>query len=170
MEEQKQLPLFSDEEDITSPLRKIRPMSNVETHLRGELVVIGNANDTKICCDCNQEKNISFFPTSNSDNYGRLYTKKICSVCYGKHQKSIRKFKKTYATTKPDQCMICNKKEKLQLDHCHYTHAFRGWLCINCNIGLGRFDTTELLVRALEYMHKDPIPEPDNLQGELKLK
>jgi hypothetical protein len=76
MEEEKQLPLFSDEEDITSPLRKIRPMSNVETHFRGELVVIGNVNDTKICCDCNQEKNISFFPTSNGDNYGRLYTKK----------------------------------------------------------------------------------------------
>jgi hypothetical protein len=59
MEEEKQLPLFSDEEDITSPLRKIRPMSNVETHFRGELVVIGNVNDTKICCDCNQKKNIS---------------------------------------------------------------------------------------------------------------
>jgi hypothetical protein len=110
MEEEKQLPLFSDEEDITSPLRKIRPMSN-------EKLIFEEKNDTKICCDCNQEKNISFFPTSNGDNYGRLYTKKICSVCYGKHQKSIRRFKKTYNTIKPDQCMICDKKEKLQLDH-----------------------------------------------------
>lgn len=31
------------------------------------------------------------------------------------------------------KCWACGKVAKLQMDHCHDTGAFRGWLCRSCN-------------------------------------
>lgn len=40
-----------------------------------------------------------------------------------------------------------------QLDHCHETGRFRGWLCTQCNVGIGSFkDNVRLLQRAIEYL------------------
>lgn len=59
-------------------------------------------------------------------------------------------------------CAICGQKEttrnqhgvlSLALDHDHRTGTFRGFLCFNCNIGLGKFkDSPELLARAITYL------------------
>ena len=172
-ENDKQLSLFSNtvKSSVSIPYknRKRKRMSEMETHMRGRLVVRGSANDTKICSHCQEEKNISFYGTTNSDNYGRLFTKSICNTCSVHHQIIITKHKKKYGPTKPNQCMICDKETTLQLDHCHETGAFRGWLCINCNIALGRLDNETLLIKALEYTHKDPIPEPIDPQQEFDL-
>lgn len=40
------------------------------------------------------------------------------------------------------RCEICQVKEedcskRLCMDHCHQTGKFRGWLCSNCNLGIG---------------------------------
>jgi hypothetical protein len=41
----------------------------------------------------------------------------------------------------------------VHLDHCHKTGTFRGILCPNCNLSLGRFeDNPERLIRAAEYV------------------
>ncbi len=57
-------------------------------------------------------------------------------------------------------CEICGEgsDETLAYDHCHKTSIYRGMLCKNCNWGLGSFqDSTELLHRAIEYLHRtDP--------------
>lgn len=38
---------------------------------------------------------------------------------------------------------------------CHKTGVFRGWLCNNCNFGLGQFkDSHELLQNAIAYLNK----------------
>ena len=172
-ENDKQLSLFSNtvKSSVSIPYKNKKPkrMSEMETHMRGRLVVRGSANDKKICMECKQEKNISFYGTVGTDAYGRLFTKNTCNTCTNNHQKIIHHHKKKYGPTKPNQCMICDKETTLQLDHCHQTKAFRGWLCINCNIGLGRLDTAELLIKALEYTHKDPVPEPEDVQGKLDL-
>ena len=167
-ENDKQLDLFSNKVKPFSSNKKF-PMSKMETHMRGNLVIRGKASDTKICSHCQEEKNISFYGTVNSDNYGRLFTKTICNTCSAHHQKIIKKHKEKYGPTKPNQCMICDKETTLQLDHCHETHAFRGWLCVNCNVGLGRLDNETLLIKALEYTHKNPIPEPIDPQQEFDL-
>ena len=39
------------------------------------------------------------------------------------------------------------------LDHCHFTNEFRGYICNNCNLALGRFNDDEKLLRkAIDYL------------------
>jgi hypothetical protein len=58
--------------------------------------------------------------------------------------------------SKPAQCECCGGPpgvRALHLDHDHVTGAFRGWLCHNCNLGIGRLgDTIESLEKAIEYL------------------
>ena len=41
------------------------------------------------------------------------------------------------------------------LDHCHDTNTFRGYICQNCNTGLGGFrDDLTIIERAVIYLKK----------------
>ena len=58
---------------------------------------------------------------------------------------------------RPANCECCGRpapKEKvLVLDHNHLTGNFRGWLCDNCNHGLGLLgDSLQGLLRAIDYL------------------
>lgn len=56
---------------------------------------------------------------------------------------------------KPDSCEICGSRRPLVFDHDHDTGLFRGWLCKNCNAGLGQFgDTLEGLRAAVAYLER----------------
>ena len=50
-------------------------------------------------------------------------------------------------------CEMCGcppGKRRLCLDHCHVTNSFRGWLCADCNIGLGRLgDSIDIAIERL---------------------
>lgn len=57
-------------------------------------------------------------------------------------------------------CAICSNPENsrlrrnLSIDHCHKTNEIRGLLCSECNIGLGKFkDSIILLDKAKEYLN-----------------
>ena len=54
------------------------------------------------------------------------------------------------------RCENCFKpvgRNRLQCDHDHDTGAFRGWLCSNCNTGIGRLgDTAESIRKVLAYL------------------
>jgi hypothetical protein len=56
-------------------------------------------------------------------------------------------------------CAICrrpldfNGGRQTHIDHCHSTNKFRGFLCLTCNTGLGKFrDDPVLLRRAEKYL------------------
>lgn len=51
-------------------------------------------------------------------------------------------------------CAICGvKMANPHFDHCHTTGVFRGFLCTNCNTGLGMFkDDPALLEKAIKYV------------------
>lgn len=52
-------------------------------------------------------------------------------------------------------CAICKKKKILVADHCHESNKFRGLLCNDCNLGLGRFyDSIDNLKSAIKYLRK----------------
>lgn len=57
----------------------------------------------------------------------------------------------------PKVCEICGDPPKsgkrLSVDHCHKMNKFRGYLCGNCNTGLGMFrDNIKLLEEAQRYL------------------
>src|ERR1039458_7278057 len=76
-------------------------------------------------------------------------------------------------------CEICSKVGLLHYDHDHKTGEFRGWLCGQCNRGLGEFaDNVALLKKAVEYLLancvadyaerllESPSTVPTELQGQ----
>jgi uncharacterized protein with PIN domain len=107
------------------------------------------------------------FSKHSASNYLRPECKK-CNNLLSKQRKELRK---EYGNP-PDnyECPICkrseeqissgggNKTTRWVLDHNHDTNKFRGWLCHNCNMGIGAFrDNTEILQKAIEYLQNDEI-------------
>ena len=71
-------------------------------------------------------------------------------------------------------CFACGVHEselktKLNLDHCHTTGEFRGWLCGSCNRALGYAgDSATILMKLIEYLRRqrygqspDPLAAPN---------
>jgi hypothetical protein len=57
----------------------------------------------------------------------------------------------------PEHCEICGLRSSMALclDHEHLTGMFRGWICSNCNVGLGHFrDNAEALEKAARYIRE----------------
>jgi hypothetical protein len=57
----------------------------------------------------------------------------------------------------PEFCEGCARLPEtvLRLDHDHKTGVFRGWLCHQCNTGLGMLgDTRAALLRTLAYLDR----------------
>jgi hypothetical protein len=56
------------------------------------------------------------------------------------------------------KCMVCRLKftdkgpQRMVIDHCHVTGAFRGLLCCACNSAEGMLKTPETALRLYEYM------------------
>jgi hypothetical protein len=61
----------------------------------------------------------------------------------------------------PTECELCHEpfgRHGSQLDHCHSTGTFRGWLCKGCNTGLGLLgDDLESIKLALAYLRRHQI-------------
>jgi hypothetical protein len=59
---------------------------------------------------------------------------------------------------KPETCECCGRlpaSKPLMLDHCHVSGVFRGWLCVNCNLGIGMLgDSANALRQALNYIER----------------
>jgi hypothetical protein len=103
-----------------------------------------------------------------------------CRGCFNSYQALLHRLKRVNPYPVNHHCDICGKseddlpasfgsgggkeKEKLKritpwrLDHCHETGEFRGFLCNNCNVGLGKFkDDPVILINAIAYLqgHKE---------------
>lgn len=55
-------------------------------------------------------------------------------------------------------CDLCEQEvDRIYIDHCHQSGNVRGFLCLNCNTGIGRFhDDPALLAKAIEYLTASP--------------
>jgi hypothetical protein len=110
---------------------------------------------SKQCSKCGKDKPLSEFAPNRIGKGGRV---SWCKVCMAEHNSTARRNKAKAAGYPPDNtCQICFQvsTKTLSLDHNHKTGKFRGWLCNNCNTGLGMFkDSPEILQRALLYLRQ----------------
>lgn len=112
-------------------------------------------------------------PPENFQHMESGEIKRKCKSCQKKHSQVISRLRKEVPEPDDDYaCPICDqtlseiakhgqaKLQKWVLDHCHGTDTFRGWICFNCNSGLGSFnDDVDRARRAVDYLkrHKDEI-------------
>ena len=111
--------------------------------------------DTQECPKCNVIKPIeSFRERVSKEGKGVIVRRiKTCRTCEIKITALLLALQQT-APPKPDKCECCgNETDVFHLDHCHTTEIFRGWLCLNCNVGIGRLgDNVAGIKKALDYL------------------
>lgn len=129
-------------------MKKERNLTNVPTH-------------SVLCTVCKKLKDYKSFTyyTSRFTSDGlRLRVNTNCLECQKKLSKERSQVKKK-APPKPEVCDICHKippnDKNWQLDHDHKTGEFSGWLCKDCNVGLGKLgDTASKITKAWMYAMK----------------
>ena len=122
----------------------------------------------KVCIKCLQEKPISRFMTRENLKSGKSSYRTECKDCARDKAKVRKELEKIHPrpTDPTYQCPICQKNEEQLkqngrwadrspwcLDHNHTTLAYRGWICNNCNIAIGRLNDDPLIAeRARDYL------------------
>ena len=125
-------------------------------HYRGEIKIAGKETGTQECKECHEILPLIAFTTHIQRGDGAYILRKICRECDTIDKREQREVKKN-APPKPECCDCCHKKtKKLQGDHIHGTFIFRGWVCPDCNAGMGKLgDNLEGLLQAAVYLEKD---------------
>lgn len=116
----------------------------------------------KKCIKCNEDKPLVNFPSRSNATKHLLNVERRneCNDCRKAEAKILSDIKKTISKPESDhKCPICNRgiellnKNGFVCDHDHFTKKFRGWICDDCNGGLGKFkDDTERLLAAVRYI------------------
>jgi len=136
---------------------KSRRRTGTDFHFRSDGIKIeGKETDMQECKECHKILPSTAFTTHALRVDGAYILQKICRECHTlvyREQRDVRK----KAPPKPDHCDCCHKKvEKLQIDHIHGSSTFRGWLCRNCNTGIGSVgDNLEGVLQAAVYLEND---------------
>ena len=107
----------------------------------------------KPCRRCLFDKNIEDFPFFSTSTAGR---KNTCKECSNELSQIRAKLKSQNPPPQAGPCPICRRHtEAWVLDHSHFTSRFRGYICNDCNLGLGKFnDDILLLYSAIAYLAK----------------
>ncbi len=120
--------------------KHIHTLKNIDTILRhGKCETCGNVSIIKV--------RAGGYACANRYYLGRLNSTSIAKQVEAKRYFLFKGIKKS------KDCDICGAKTRLNRDHCHKTMKARGWLCTNCNLGIGYFkDDINLLKRAIAYL------------------
>ena len=87
----------------------------------------------------------------------RRYAHFVSSPTIRERNRAARLRNKTTYTPsqKLKACEICGEVKPSNKDHDHTTGGVRGFLCMGCNVSLGRFnDDPVLLEKAVAYLRK----------------
>ena len=123
------------------------------------------------CNDCGVVQ-----PVENFQHIPSGEIKRKCKSCKRKQLHLVDHLRTLH--TYPDEnylCPICQRNIKeigrkgqprMQmwvLDHCHDTETFRGWVCSNCNTGLGAFkDNVKRITKAKNYLEDHIRKQKEN--------
>jgi hypothetical protein len=115
---------------------------------------------TSYCRDCNEKLNKTKWWNGSSKAKNRKRYIDYCKIenphpKYKKNNGIADDFNENVNKYGKGTCFICGKKtEKMCLDHDHNTGKARGYLCQQCNSGIGFLrDDKELLIKAALYLH-----------------
>ena len=109
------------------------------------------------CAVCNQERLEIEFAIYRTNKAGsRRYYSRMCRTCGSAVYRERQALKEKHAPpSSGTACDCCGKIACLFIDHDHATGAWRGWLCRNCNVGLGMLGDCEIsILQALSYLQK----------------
>ena len=117
---------------------------------------------SKTCLQCHITKPLSEFRTERpfSQMRGNTVrgTRNKCKDCSTKLKKTAMRLKQMYIKQYgkiPTNCECCGCSSKLVCDHEHNLETFRGFLCDNCNRGIGLLgDNVDGILLALKYLQK----------------
>lgn len=123
---------------------------------------------TKTCRRCGISKNIFDFERNQKTIKGRIARRGECKECRVRKKPLKANIRKEYEKNNPKQsigeefcCPICKVKFLRQytndvvLDHDHSTGEARGYICRNCNSGMGQMeDSPQILMRATKWLQK----------------
>jgi hypothetical protein len=117
--------------------------------------IAGKEGGVQECKECHKILPLTAFTTHTPRSDGAYHLRKICRECHTPREAERRIVTKN-APPKSDLCKCCHKNKKLQIDHIHGTTVFRGWVCRNCNTGIGGLgDDLEGVLRGAIYLEKD---------------
>lgn len=127
----------------------------------------------KTCPRCGTKKPLTDFHACVTSKDGRVSWCKKCRICNTVKRTAIslreRNYSRKYGVSvdwvdfelkrRKGLCDICGEccgdREVLSLDHNHETGKLRGFLCNNCNRGLGLLgDSLKQLRNAVKYLEK----------------
>ena len=115
--------------------------------------------ETKKCRRCGEIKHLEKFAVNRKFASGGIARRAYCIDC-GKKQKPISNAK--FYPKKPEKltCPTCGDvvtgNYSIVCDHDHKTGKIRGYICDNCNTGMGRAkDNVEILQNWIEWLKKD---------------
>ena len=123
-------------------------------------IPVGSSECSK--CKVSQDNSsFKFYKGRISPAGERLRVNRVCNTCtksYGQEKKIAERMAPPRPAL-PHPCDNCSKPivttKTLQLDHDHVSHAFRGWLCKECNISIGNLgDNVKSMLRAAMYLQK----------------
>ena len=119
------------------------------------------STECSVCNTLKENSEFSFYKNRHTDNGYRLMTNTNCVECQKIKSRERSAIRKKFKDVKPPEfgelCECCCKPvtRNWQLDHCHDTGDFRGWLCKQCNTGLGNLgDNLQSLQLAVEYLQR----------------
>ena len=142
---------------------------NRTSHVRDGKKYAGLITDFKRCGFCKKNLPITFF--RGNGNYrpdGASYVRHICHDCKKQIGHEAYMAKKN-AHEKTKSCECCHSTEhNIEGDHIHGTTEFRGWVCLQCNQGIGKLgDDLDGVLRAAMYLTKgDPDKIIERLMNE----
>lgn len=113
--------------------------------------------NNQICCaSCDQFKDVSEFRKNRKNVTKEASYSKNCIDCWNHMSKIAHRLNKQYKHLKPDSCQICGVvTNKIELDHCHVTDKFRGFICRSCNRTIGRSgEKVETIDKIISYLKK----------------
>ena len=109
------------------------------------------------CRDCGEIMTSENRVMKSVSKKGKQYYLNRCKTCIAESDTLLRRLKKEHPAPPPGSpCACCGRIDKLFCDHDHGpTKHFRGWVCKNCNAGMGLLgDSEQGLRQTLAYLER----------------